>query len=305
MTELVIPPPTRAFDAVMDDGAVIRIRQHGGPGAVRVVLSHGNGFAADAYYPFWRLLLDRFEVVLFDFRNYGQNPFHDRDAHTYPRLVRDLERIERAIVDGLGAKPTVGAFHSLSARASMKRAIDSGWLWDALVLFDPPMVPPQGHPLFQAALDDERKLSRWARGRRERFDDPARLAREFAAARSLRRWTPGAHALAARSVLHFDAAAGAWLLNCPGELEARIYAGNTGLELWPRFEAFERPLLLVGADPEAEDAAPPALCNRAIGEEYGYRYEAIEDSGHFLQLERPAACAAAMTAFLADVGLGA
>ena len=185
----------------------------------------------------------------------------------------------------------------------MKRVIEFGWLWDALVLFDPPMVPPRDHPLFAASVDDQRMLTDWAQNRQARFDDPAELAQRFAAARMLKRWLPGAYALAARSVLHFDPAVNAWLLNCPGELEARIYAANTELNLWPRYDEFERPLMIIGADPEQDDAAPTAWCNRATTEAYGYRYRAIEDTGHFLQLERPEACVEVMTDFLADVGL--
>ena len=126
----------------MDDGAIIRIRRHGKPDGLRIVLSHGNGFAAEAYYPFWAELLDRCDVVLFDFRNHGQNSFHSADAHQYARMVADLGPVRGAIDDAFGARPALSVFHSLSARANMKRALDDGWLWEAMVLFDPPMVPP-------------------------------------------------------------------------------------------------------------------------------------------------------------------
>ena len=38
----------------MDDGAPIRVVRHGNPSGPRVVLGHGNGFASDSYFPFWR-----------------------------------------------------------------------------------------------------------------------------------------------------------------------------------------------------------------------------------------------------------
>ena len=81
----------------MDDGAIIRIRRHGNPDGLRIVLSHGNGFAAEAYYPFWCKLLDECDVVLFDFRNYGQKPFHSADAHQYGGLVADLAPVRGSI----------------------------------------------------------------------------------------------------------------------------------------------------------------------------------------------------------------
>ena len=46
----------------------------------------------------------------------------------------------------------------------MKHAIEIGWRWDALVLFDPPDVPPHGHPLYAAMEVFENKLTEWAQG---------------------------------------------------------------------------------------------------------------------------------------------
>ena len=106
MAELEIPAPRARFDAVMDDGAIIRIRAHGQPRDVRIVVSHGNGFAANAYFPFWRNLLDRFEVVLFDLRNYGENPLHDPEHHDFPHIFGDLPLIRDAITKNLGEKPS-------------------------------------------------------------------------------------------------------------------------------------------------------------------------------------------------------
>ena len=81
----------------MDDGAPIRVVRHGNPSGPRVVLSHGNGFASDSYFPFWRPMLDRFDLCLFDFRNCGRNPFHAAEPHDYRRFVRDNVAVHAAI----------------------------------------------------------------------------------------------------------------------------------------------------------------------------------------------------------------
>ncbi len=52
-----IPPPSTTFEVPLEDGARIRMRRHGNPDGVRLLVTHGNGFAADAYYPYWRHLL--------------------------------------------------------------------------------------------------------------------------------------------------------------------------------------------------------------------------------------------------------
>ncbi len=285
----------------MDDGATIRLRRHGNRDGLRVVLSHGNGFAAEAYYPFWRELVDRCEVILFDCRNYGQNPFHIADAHQYSRIVEDLGQIRRAIDDAFRARPALGIFHSLSARANMKHALSEGWLWEAMVLFDPPMVPPRGHWLHEPCDREMRLLSHWAMRRENRFDDPRDLARQFAETRGFGRWVAGAYELAARSVLRRDG--DVWVLACPGELEARIYEGNATLDIWPRADDFERPVLVIASDPGAADAQSPATSCRALAEECGFPYISIPETGHFLQIEQPRRCADEVLAFAAEIGM--
>ena len=142
-----LPAPSTVLDLSMDDGAPIRVVRHGNPHGPRVVLSHGNGFASDSYFPFWRHMLERFDLALFDFRNCGRNPFHAAAPHDYPRFADDSTTVHRAIADAWGKKTTIGAFHSMSAIAALLAVADGVWHWDALVLFDPPVVPPEGNPL--------------------------------------------------------------------------------------------------------------------------------------------------------------
>jgi pimeloyl-ACP methyl ester carboxylesterase len=92
------------------------------------------------------------------------------------------------VIARLGEKPTAGLFHSMSARTAMKHAIEIGWRWDALVLFDPPNVPPSGHPTYTAMEMFEHKLTEWAHQRRRRFATDAELAEEYLQSRATVRW---------------------------------------------------------------------------------------------------------------------
>ncbi len=127
-----ISAPVQTVDISMDDGAIIRLRRHS-EGKQRLLLSHGNGFAIDAYYPFWRLFLDSFEVVVFDVRNHGQNPRHDFASHDINRFVLDFETIHTRIPETFGAKPTVAVFHSISAITGLLQNLEYGQRWDALL----------------------------------------------------------------------------------------------------------------------------------------------------------------------------
>lgn len=302
---LEVPLPRDAFDLVMGDGALIRVRRHGRPEGTRLYVSNGNGFAVDGYHPFWGPLGERFDVIAFDMRNHGQNPraTSGRDGHTYAQMALDLERVVRQVGARLGPRPSVGAFHSMSARAAMKHALEIGFPWEALILFDPPNVPPPGHRVWETMDVFEHRLADWALARQDRFADPAELAHQYAETRAHRTWVPGAHDLMARAVLRRDEAGEGWALACPRELEASIYLQAMTLNLWPPASAYGGPVKLIGADPEARGAPGPAFANRALAEDGGYVYEAIPGTGHLLQIQKPEECRRSMLAFLDEAGV--
>src|ERR1700679_543402 len=90
---LELPAPRESFEVVLDDGARIKIRRHGRPDGVRLFLSHGNGFAIDGYLRYWQHFLAVYDVIVFDFRNHGQNVPVTPANQTYAQLARDLERV--------------------------------------------------------------------------------------------------------------------------------------------------------------------------------------------------------------------
>ena len=298
-----IPAPSDAFDAAMSDGAVLKVRRHGTPEGLRLYVSHGNGFAVDAYYPFWSLLCERFDVIVFDMRNHGRNASSGADGHTYFRMAHDIGEVVEATEARLGSGPKAGVFHSMSSRAAMKHAVEFEWIWDALVLFDPPNVPPKDHPLYPAMRTFELRLVEFAANRQERFEDPAELAAYYAESRAHQSWVAGAHDLMARSVLRKDASSDGWSLTCPPEYEASIYLAALTMGLWPSAKDYAGPVKLIGADPELEKGPPTGRANQALAEEGGYTYEAIPGCGHMLQLERPQECVEAVVSFLAERGL--
>src|SRR5208282_2402901 len=271
-----IPAPTMTFDVALDDGARIRMRRHGNADGVRLLVTHGNGFAIDAYFPYWQQLLAKFDLLVFDFRNHGQNvpvvPAH----HTYEQLSRDLERVLRDVKSRLGEKPTAGLFHSMSARTAMKHAVETGWRWDALVLFDPPNVPPPGHPIYPAMEIFENRLTEWARNRRRRFASIDELTDEYLQSRATRNWVRGAQELMARSVLRNSPDGDGYELVCAPENEATIYAQALTLNLWPRASEFGGPVKLIGCDPNLKSGPATGPANQALGIEGGYDYSFVE-----------------------------
>lgn len=303
-----ISPPLAEITATSADGAELQLRRFGNPAApVRLYVSHGNGFAVAGYADFWRHFLADFDLVLFDMRSHGVNPRAHPGNHDYAHMVEDIDAVGRAARAEFGLKPAAGLFHSMSAQAALLQTIAASGNagaahFAALVLFDPPNVPPPGHPAHRPMVDYEDKLETWAAARRDRFAEPQELAAEYARTRSGRRWPADAAARMARAVLQADGAE-AWALACPRGCEASMYRQGLGLGLWPVQSDVPVPVALVAADPGGPYPAATGIANRALAAEGGFAYRAIRGSSHLLQLEEPAACAAAARGFLTRFGL--
>ena len=295
---LTLPLPAARFDIAMDDGALVRLRRHGNPKGTRLLVGHGNGFAVDAYMPFWQQFLANHDIVLVDFRNHGQSDRSDVEQHTYAQLARDLDLIAGGVEAELGKRTTVAVMHSFSSRTAMKHAIEIGWRWAGLVLYDPPNVPPPSHPVYPAMEVFENRLVRFAGGRRRTFNSIDELTREFKVSRATVRWVDGAHELMARSILRKDDGAETWSLVCSPEIETAIYAEALTLNLWPKPADFGGPVKLVGCDPDMKGAPATGMANRALGLENGWDYDAVPNTGHLQQIERPDACAEILSRFL-------
>jgi pimeloyl-ACP methyl ester carboxylesterase len=300
---LEVPTPHETFDVALEDGARIKVRRHGRRDGVRLFLSHGNGYAIDGYLPYWQHFLSSHEVIVFDFRNHGQNIPGTPANHTYAQLTRDLERVYQEVCARLGSHKSAGIFHSMSGRTAMKHAIEIGFRWDALVLFDPPNVPSPGHPIYAAMEAFEARLTAFAGNRRTHYASIEELAVEFAKSRVGQAWAPGVHDLMARAVLRKNPQGPGFVLVCDPANEAGIYAEAMVMNLWPKANAFRGPVKLIGADPDLEGGPPTGRANQALGTENGYDYSFVPGTGHLLQVEKPEECARQTLAFLGGCGL--
>jgi pimeloyl-ACP methyl ester carboxylesterase len=286
----------------MKDGAVIRIRQHGNPNGPRLALSHGNGLAIDGYLPFWGPLRERYELILFDFRNHGRNPTGRIDHHNWTTFIGDLEHIFNLVQQEFGEKRTAGVFHSLSAVSAAMHTQQVGRRWDPLVLFDPPFYPRDGHPLRESQAADVEAIAGRAERRTPSYKDPLELARQFR--KYFTRWQPEAYELMARATLRRDGSSGEYVLACPREFEAHVFRSNRDTGAWIGLARMPVAVKLICADPNLEMAVP-ALIGKALAEETGVEYEAIPETTHFLQIERPAECIRSVEQFLAKNGVTA
>ena len=259
------------------------------------MLSHGSGLAADLYYPFWSLLANDFDLMVYDLRNHGWNSVGAQRDHNIPTLIRDHDTILESIEHAYGSKTTIGIYHSLTTIVTL---LSFSKLYSALILFDPPLTRPGAnltelHDAAERAANTIRRRGHHFRTREE-FVEILDIFPTF------KRAAPGVHELMARTTLRQSPSGHGFELRCPREYEAQLM--DYGRSFFPLLDLdlVSCPTKIIGADPTLPHAYLPALDQRLAST---MDYDFIPDATHFLQLEKPEECVAVTREFLERHGL--
>ena len=289
-----LPQPADTIEARLDDELVVPVRRYGNPDGPRLLLSHGNGLAIDLYYPFWSLLQDDFDVIVFDLRNHGANRLGDLGRHTVPNLCRDVEAVGRAVDRHFGVRPRAGVYHSVSCLAALLSP-SLAVSYAALVLFDPPVFPPGvAQRVFELACHQAAARTRIRGGR---FRSEADFVELMSAQPAMARVLPEALRLMAGATLR--PGAGGYELRCPPEYEAKILAAIPGFSRMVDPDVLPLPVRVVGADPSLKHYFLPP-CD--LGRAKSLDFESLAGTTHLAQLEKPRECVARTVDFLRKTG---
>ena len=293
MDTWVLPEPLATAEVRLEHGATTVLRRHGNADGPRLVLSCGLGFAVDSYWPFWSLLAEDFDLVVYDLRSHGWNAVTPLRIHNLPTLVDDNCRILDGVSASFGAKPSIGVFHSLSAMVALMHEQQEP-TFTALVLFDPPIYPSG------ADLDEMETvcqgLSSRARRRQRHFESPQDLVTLLAKASGFALVPPETRRLFADTTLR-PAAGGGYELRCPPEHEGQLYEWYFGFSMQAPeiLDSIDIPLKVIGADPAVPYSFLPSydLSTLTVLD-----YDFIPDTTHLLQLEVPLRCVELTREFL-------
>ncbi|MDE0128735.1 MAG: alpha/beta hydrolase [Gammaproteobacteria bacterium] len=294
-----VPEPHSVHDVQHEDGSVTKLRRHGDPRGVRLLVGHGNGLASDFYYPFWSRFTDDFDVFVYDLRNHGWNAVGPKSGHNIPNLIRDQEDVVESLADRFGPRCSVGVFHSLSAlTALLSQTLGTGRTGDlsAWIFFDPPLVKPKR---WEKEFDKSiYRPAEVARRRTDRFRDTGQFA-EVAHHFLLSRAVPGAAELMARTVLRSSPDGNSVELRCPREYEAQIWAYARSFAYLVDLSYLPCPTQVIGSD-STKTLAYRSTLN--LGRNHPVDYDFIPDSTHLLQLEHPKRCERLIRRFLRNHG---
>lgn len=214
-----IPGPLATAKVTLVDGGTVALRRHGNPNGRRLVISHANGLSADAYFPFWSLLMERFDIILYDLRSHGANPPGDLIDHSVAMMALDNRRIVRAIDRHFGAKPKIGVFHSVSAAVAVLHALQ----------------------------------------RQSRFATWEELAQAYRRSKAFERVRPGVTDLLARTTLRPALDGMGFELCCPPAHEAQVLERMYDWAIATNLETLRCPVKVIGGDPLAPFSFLPTV----------------------------------------------
>ncbi len=255
-------------------------------------MTHGNGLAIDLYYPFWSLLADDFDLIVYDLRNHGWNTVSALENHNIPTLVSDHDLIMEAIDRNFGKKPKIGVFHSVSGLISLLSPT-KGSGFEARILFDPPLCKP-GRNYFDFE-EATALLVAMTRRRTFRFKTRESFAQVLGFLPHFKRAVPGVYDLFAKTTLRESTGEKGYELCCPPEYEAQMidYAGIYAVLI--DFGTMKCPTKVIGADPTLQYSYLPTL---DLSDIMTVDYDFLPEATHFLQLEEPEQCVDAMRDFI-------
>ncbi|MYJ86092.1 MAG: alpha/beta hydrolase [Rhodobacteraceae bacterium] len=288
----VVPEPISIHEAVMEDGSRIILRRHGNPNGQRLVLCHGNGLAIDFYYPFWSLLTNDFDLIVYDLRNHGWNSVTAQINHNLPTFVSDHNKILEEIDKHFGNKPKIGVYHSVSALVALLSPTN-GREYEARILFDPPVCKSEDYPIEYDIVT--RRVSRLARCRVEWIRSMEEYVEVLEFLPAFKLMVPGTLDLFPRTTFRKCPGDEGYQLCCPRDYEAQIIYHARSFSVIVDFDNFQCPTKAIGADPLLPFSYLPSFdLNNILNVDYDF----IPETTHFLQLEQPEKCVRTMLNFL-------
>ncbi len=245
-----------------------------------VLLAHATGFHGRVWDQVVRRLAGM-RAIAFDFRGHGRS---SKPAPPYDWRWFGEDVI--AIVDALGLQRCIAAGHSKGGHAITYAAAHRPEAFAALLLIDPVILP-------EAVYGRERFAGEhFAARRRNEWGSPEEMFERFASREPFSRWDRAVLWDYCRHGLLPSPSGHGYALACPPAVEASIYAGSWGRNIYPEIARVRIPVKVlrarprgaeaVGTDMSASPTAPDLARRFAMGEDME-----LPEHTHFIPMEAP------------------
>jgi pimeloyl-ACP methyl ester carboxylesterase len=244
-------PEARAERRSVDSPAGRRIalyRLKGPRSGPAILWGHANGFAAGCYAKLLTALARDADVFAFDAAGHGGSDSAETDLPEFcaaDALAADVEAVVRATKDWSSQKRIRYAAHSLCGAAMLHLATAHRARFEALelaglMLFEPPLFPPEGHKLRAVADESQiKRLERTAARRAEFAGGPEEFAAYLAQREMFAGFPPDVLIDHARATLRpVDVT---WRLACTPAMEAEMFRTFKKVPLFLRLAEYRVP----------------------------------------------------------------
>jgi pimeloyl-ACP methyl ester carboxylesterase len=264
--------------AMSSDRVSVAVHEFGGSGRP-LLLSHATGFHGHCYLPIADHLADHFSTFALDYRGHGDTPRPDDWVVDWDRYGDDALAAARAVAPDGGL---IGFGHSMGGAGLLMAAHRDPGLFDAIIAFEPVIVPP-----VAAAGRGPSPLVEGARRRRASFDSFEHAIANYSSKPPMNTFDTDVLRL---YVGHgFRTAPEGVRLKCDPEHEARTFETGGAHETWELLPEIETRVVIVAGDVEepGPGMAAPQIADRLPNSLFVHQ----PDSNHFTPFIDPAGTA--------------
>jgi len=261
-------------------GVEISLLDFGGEGPP-LLAHHANGFCAGLWAPVAERLRQRFHVLALDARGHGDSSHpEDPGAFEWHRFAEDLAAVAAHVAERAGRPLAVGLGHSFGGTATLAAAALRPDLFERVVCVDPVVFPSEAPD--SARLAHGQSLVDGARRRRREWPDRRAAIEHFRPRSLFAGWTDRALGLYVDEGMK-RRPDGTLALKCAPEVEAAVFAGARGFDLFERVAGLATPVLLLWA---RHGNFSRSLYERLAARMAHARIEDVE-AGHLVPMEKP------------------
>ena len=260
---------------------------------------HANGFCAGTYSPFLKYLLADYHILASDVRGHGYSVFlESKRIRNWEIFAGDL----KCMVEGAMSPPIIGMGHSIGAITTYIAASKHPHLFSSIVLLDPVIHPRRVlwriSLMRMLGLPANRSLAKGARRRKRTFKNKQSALKRFTAGRGIfKSWSKEfIEAYLECGLLVKDSETA--ILRCDPELEARIFE-SIPVNIWKYAGKIWCPVLVIRG--EQSDTFVSESAERLKKVIHGLEVVTIPNAGHFVPMEKPEECAAAIFNFMNSI----